>query len=223
MNSKNNLKSDLTQSMSLGKSRFTEMLLEENDLDQSGFDCWIFCHGMLFSSPDKWWGDYSQRDYPHEGVDLCLFRDRSRRIRRIDEKTRIPVMANGVIKAIFKDYLGQAIIIENEKIESNIGRFISIYAHTKPQANLDVGVRVKEGDIIATLADTSHSKTPILPHLHFSIGRPSESISYDEFVWNTIRNPEKIILVDPLPVIDRPYQDLDAGESICRELWSRKF
>jgi hypothetical protein len=30
-------------------------------------------------------------------------------------------------------------------------------------------------------------------------------------------------LVDPLPVIDRPYQDLDAGESICRELWSRKF
>jgi hypothetical protein len=70
MNSKNNLKSDLTKSMSMGKSRFTEMLLEENDLDQSGFDCWVFCHGMLFSSPDKWWGDYSQRDYPHEGVDL---------------------------------------------------------------------------------------------------------------------------------------------------------
>lgn len=172
----NKLNSDLTKSMSVKKSRFTEMLIEENALDQSGFESWIFCHGMLFNSPDKWWGDYGRRDYPHEGVDLCLYRDRSGRICRIDEKTRIPVMQNGVIKAIVKDYLGQAIIIEHERIESNIGRFISFYAHTKPHTGIEVGRMVKEGDIIATIADTSHSKVHIIPHLHFSLGRPSKSL-----------------------------------------------
>jgi hypothetical protein len=41
----NKLNSDLTKSMSVKKSRFTEMLIEENALDQSGFESWIFCHG----------------------------------------------------------------------------------------------------------------------------------------------------------------------------------
>jgi hypothetical protein len=77
---------------------------------------------------------------------------------------------------------------------------------------------VEEGDIIATLADTSHSKAPIIPHLHLSLGRPAKSLSYDGFVWNTVRKPEEIILLDPLPVIDWPYQALNAGESFCHEL-----
>jgi len=50
----NNLNSDLTKSMSVKKNRFTKMPIEENALDQSGFESWIFCHGMLFNSPDKW-------------------------------------------------------------------------------------------------------------------------------------------------------------------------
>jgi len=218
MNSKNSLNSDLTQHMSLGKSRFTEMLIEENALDQRGFEQWLFCHGMLFNSPDKWWGDHGQRDFPHEGIDLCLYRDRSRKICRIDEKTQIPVMHDGVVKAIIKDYLGQAILIEHGDFESEDGGFITFYAHIKPHDNIETGTIVKEGDLIATLADTSHSKAGIIPHLHFSLGYPTKSLSYDRFVWNIIRKPEKIILLDPLPVIDWPYQALDAGESVCREL-----
>ena len=218
MNPKNSLNSDLSQTMSLKNSRFTEMLIERNALDQSGFESWIFCQGMLFNSPDKWWGDHGLRDFPHEGIDLCLYRDRSRKICRLDEKTRIPVMHAGVIRAIFKDYLGQAIVIEHETFDSNTARFISCYAHTQPQAGIEAGMSVEEGDIIATLADTSRSKATIIPHLHFSLGYPSESFSYDSFVWNLIRDPEQIILLDPLPVIDWPFQALDAGQSTCREL-----
>ena len=218
MDSKNSLNSELTQSMSLKKSRFTEMLIEENALDQSGFESWIFCDGMLFNSPDKWWGDRGLRDYPHEGIDLCLYRDRSGKICRLDKKTRLPAMRDGVIKAMFKDYLGQAILIEHGEFDSDTGRFISFYAHTNPHANIEAGMIVKEGDIIATLADTSHSKANIISHLHFSLGRPAKSFSYDRFVWNIIREPQKIILVDPLPVIDWPYQALEAGASLCREL-----
>jgi hypothetical protein len=204
--------------MSVEKSRFTEILIEANALDQNGFENWIFCNGMLFNSPDKWWADHGLRDYPHEGIDLCLYTDRSRKICCIDEKTRIPVMRRGMIKAIFKDYLGQAIIIEHERNGSAPGRLISFYAHTKPHDSIEVGMMVEEGDIIATLADTRHSKAQIIPHLHFSLGHPSKSFSYDGFVWNTIRKPEEIILLDPLPVIDWPYQALDASESVCREL-----
>ncbi len=218
MNSKNSKNTDPAKSVSPRESRFTRMLIEANALDQSGFEQWIFCNGMLFNSPYKWWGDHGRRDYPHEGIDLCLYRDRLRRIRRIDEKTRIPVMHAGVIKAIFKDYLGQAIVIEHQDCDGLTGGFISFYAHTKPLASIEVGMRVKEGDIIASLGDTSNSKAKIIPHLHFSLGRPSGSFSYDGFVWNTIRSPEMFILVDPLAIMDWPYQALDAGESPCPQL-----
>jgi len=89
MNSKNSLNSGALKTLYLKKSRFTEMLIEENALDQSGFERWIFCHGMQFNSPDKWWGDHGLRDYPHEGIDLCIYKDRSSRICHINEKTRI--------------------------------------------------------------------------------------------------------------------------------------
>ena len=218
MDPKKSFKSDPAKSMSLKKSRFTEMLIEENALDQSGFERWVFCQGMLFNSPDKWWGDHGQRDYPHEGIDLCLYSDRSQEIRRIDEKTRIPVMHDGVVKAMFKDFLGKTVIIEHENSDSGTERFISMYAHTKPRSDIDVGVIVKEGNIIATLGDTSNSKSNIIPHLHFSLGLPSKAFSYDGFVWNTIRNPERIQLLDPLAVIDWPYQALDATITICGAL-----
>ena len=218
INSKSSLNSDAIKTLNLKKSRFTEMLIEENALDAIGFESWVFCQGMLFNSPDKWWGDRGLRDYPHEGVDLCLYADRFNRIQRINEKTRIPVIQDGVVKAMFKDYLGKAVIIEHENSGRDIGKFISFYAHTNPLSKIEDGVVVKEGDVIATLADTSNSKAKIKPHLHFSIGLPSKSFSYDGFVWNTIRDPEMITLLDPLTVIDWPYQVLDAGNSVCREI-----
>jgi murein DD-endopeptidase MepM/ murein hydrolase activator NlpD len=218
MNSKNSLNSDAIKNLYLKKNRFTEMLIEENALDQNGFECWIFCHGMLFNSPDKWWGDHGLRDYPHEGVDLCLYKDRANRIRRINEKTRIPVIQDGVVKAMFKDYLGKAIVIEHEHSGSDFGRFISFYAHTNPRSGIEDGVIVKEGDVITTLADASNSNSNIIPHLHFSLGIPSKSFSYDGFVWNAIRKSEMVTLLDPLLVTDWPYQALDAGNPACREL-----
>lgn len=200
------------------KSDFTEMLIEANDPVLKGFDRWIFCQGMLFGSPDKWWGDHGQRDFPHEGIDLCLYRDSSRRIRRIDKKIRIPVMHDGTVRGIFKDYLGKAVIIEHHDRPGDPERFISFYAHTDPASDIEVGMILKAGDIIASLADTGNSKTAIIPHLHLSLGLPTTSFSYDGFIWNTIRKPEMMILLDPLPVIDRPYQVLAAGDPTCSEL-----
>jgi murein DD-endopeptidase MepM/ murein hydrolase activator NlpD len=185
------------------------MLIEANGLDPNDFQSWVFYPGMCFNSPDKWWGDLGRRDFPHEGVDFCLHRDGAGRVRRLDHETRIPVMQDGVVRCMFADYLGQAVVIEHEKTQPEIGTFISIYAHTRPLDHIKPGVIVKQGDIIATIADTSRSKAKILPHLHYTLGHPSPDLAYDSFIWNDMRDPGLVTLLDPLGVIDWPCLSVD--------------
>ena len=120
----------------LRKTRFTRMMIQSNNLNPDNFESWVFCPGMLFGSPDKWWGDHGLRDFPHEGIDFCLYSDRSGQIRRLTEQTRIPVMHAGVVRAMFSDYLGQAVVIEHENGHDRNGKFLSVYAHTNPQDGL---------------------------------------------------------------------------------------
>jgi murein DD-endopeptidase MepM/ murein hydrolase activator NlpD len=199
----------------MDKTRFTEMLIEANSIHPNDFQSWVFCPGMLFNSADKWWGDRGRRDFPHEGIDFCLYEDRSGQILRIDEKTCIPVMQEGVVRAMFTDYLGQAVIIEHEHPRSETGTFLSAYAHTKPYAGIQPGIIVKEGDVIATIADTRQSKANILPHLHLTLGLPTPNLVYDPFVWNMMRDPELIVLLNPIGLIDWPAKVLDA-HNYCR-------
>ena len=199
------------------KTRFTEMFIKANGLDPAKFQSWVFCPGMLFRSPDKWWGDRGRRDFPHEGIDFCLYRNISGKTHRVDQQTRIPVMHDGVVRAMFTDYLGKAVIIEHENGSSANKKILSVYAHTKPLDDIQPGADVKKGQIIATIADTSHSKAKILPHLHFSLGQPSPDLAYEPFVWNHMRDPSLVTLIDPLPVIDWPSQLLDHQDPFCSE------
>jgi murein DD-endopeptidase MepM/ murein hydrolase activator NlpD len=218
MHSQSTSPSNPTRVVSLKKARFTQMLFDENALAQNGFETWVFCPGMLFNSPDKWWGDRGQRDYPHEGIDLCLYRDRRQRTLRLDEMTRIPAMHKGVVKAIFKDYLGKAVVIHHENLSGENARFISLYAHITPRADLEIDTLVQEGDFLGTIADTSSSKAKIIPHLHFSLGLASPSLSYEGFVWNTIRKGDIITLLNPLEVIEWPCEELERGHPACLEI-----
>ncbi len=192
--------------MYLAKTCFTARLIAANGFDPDDFKRWAFSPGMLFNAPDKWWGDCGRRDFPHEGLDFCLYRDAADHLRRLDESTRIPVMHDGRVRALFSDYLGQAIVIEHENIAAPPGKVISIYAHTEPLAGIRPGAEVREGDIIATIAGTGRSKSNILPHLHLSFGRPSLKIVYEPFVWNQMRDPRLVTLVNPQPFVDWPCE-----------------
>ena len=194
--------------MSLAQTHFTARLIEANGLDPEDFKCWVFCPGMLFEAPDKWWGDYGRRDFPHEGLDFCLYRDAADNLRRLDESTRIPVMHDGRVRALFTDYLGQAVVIEHDGTPALPGKMISIYAHTTPVDGIRPGVEVREGDIIASIAGTGRSKTNILPHLHFSFGRPAPDIKYEPFVWNQMRDPHLVTLQNPRSLVDWPCEVL---------------
>ena len=191
------------------------MLVEANDLDPDEFQSWAFCPGMLFGSPQKWWGDRGRRDFPHEGVDFCMYRDRAGRLRRLDETTRIPVMLDGVIRARFRDYLGQALVVEHPAPENGGPGYLSVYAHTTPCGGTVPGAAVKEGDVLATIAGTSRSKAGIMPHLHFTLARPLPGLAYEPFVWDIMRDPGRVTLLDPIAVIDRPWQALGPRERFC--------
>lgn len=181
--------------------QFSDLLCAVNKLPLDDFSSWVFQSGMHFNAPNKWWGDLGQRDFPHEGVDFCLFKTLSGKIRQLSHHTQIPVIHDGLVKHIFTDYLGQAVVVEHDANANQNFKMISVYAHTNPMNSLHAGVCVKQGDVIATIADTRHSKTPILPHLHYTLGRASADIDYEHFIWNDMRNPNLVQLMDPLSVI----------------------
>jgi len=196
---------DFTRTPCLRNTRFTEFLIRKNALDPGGFKGWVFCPGMLFNSTDKWWGDRGKRDKPHEGLDLCLYKDREDTILRLDETAKVPVIYDGMVVGIVDDFLGKSVIIEHLFPGCHNNRLCTIYGHTIPEDNLSVGKIVKEGEVIATLADSSTSKTNIFPHLHISLGWTSKEISYDTLNWENIGAPNTVTLLDPLQVIDWHY------------------
>jgi hypothetical protein len=201
----------LVEKMDLSKTRFTEMMVEANRFDSNDFAHWLFSPEMLFNSPDKWWGDHGGRDFPHEGVDFCLYQGPSGKIKRLGPKTRIAVMHDGVVRAIFADYLGRALVIEHAQGPDPQRRWLSVYAHTTPLETIKPGLFVKKGTVIATIADTSHSKAGILPHLHISLGLPAAHLSYDRFVWNRMRDPGLVTLLDPMAIVEGRYRLLENG------------
>ena len=190
------------------KIPYTEMIMDANSIDPAEFDNWAFYPGMGYGAMDKWWGDFGTRDFPHEGIDICLYATRGGEVRRLDEETRIPVMEEGIVRAMFKDYLGQAIIIEHEGRAANVGPYLSVYAHTRPRDGLRPGAVVRGGEIIATIADTRRSKSKILPHLHLSLGCPSPDLVYENVIWNIMRDPDRVTLLDPMDVVDGTWQML---------------
>lgn len=218
MKKKATLTAQLYQTPTLQNCRFSDMMLKANNLNQAGFEHWLLCQGMPFGSLKKWWGDHGQRDFPHEGIDLCLYSGVDAQIRRLDETNQVPALANGKVKAIFTDYLGRAIVLAHEIMSTDGQRLLSVYAHTAPMPHIRVGTAVKEGEIIANIADTRTSKAKIIPHLHFSLALGSPALTYESFVWNVMRRPDRVTLLDPLQFIPIPFRLGRTDDAHCLAL-----
>ena len=196
--------------MSIEQISFTARLIEANNLDPHDFRNWVFYPGMCFNAPDKWWGDFGRRDFPHEGLDFCLYQDGSGRTRSLGEATRLPVIHDGTVRALFKDYLGTAVILEHENKAGGNRKLMSVYAHTVPEKGIVPGATVRAGDVIAAIADTRRSKAAIRPHLHLTFGYPFARMVYEPFVWDSMRDPRQVELLDPRSFIDWPCQVLES-------------
>lgn len=186
---------------------FTARLLRANGLDPDALRAWVFFPGMRYGSSAKWWGDFGRRDFPHEGVDFALFRRPSGELQRLGPETLIPALFGGRVRAVFRDYLGQAVVVEHAGAAGEKG--LAVYAHTRPREGLAPGVCVEAGEVIAAIADTASSKARILPHLHLSLARPAPGLVYENFVWNRMRDPAQVTLLDPAGHIGGPWEEAD--------------
>jgi hypothetical protein len=196
---------DLSGTPFLKKSRFTQFLVQKNALDELGFQEWGFYPGMLFNATDKWWGDQGKRERPHEGLDLCLYRDREDRILFLDEKTKVPALYDGVVARVMDDFIGKSVMLEHRLPDSDHPRFCTIYGHTNLVSDLAVGRVVKAGEILATLARPNKLQMNIPSHLHISIGWIFNNISYETLDWETMSISKTLKWVDPLKVIRRTF------------------
>ena len=187
------------------KSTFNSSITKSNRyLQSNGPKEWIFYPGMLFHDTEAWWTDNGVRPTPHEGIDLCFYRDSTGQERRIDSGTKIPVMYTGDIVHIHDDFLGKSIYVKHSMNNKSGDTLHTIYGHTAPVTNYNAGKTVCEGDIIATVSpSSSESKTPA--HVHITIAWLPRDISYNRLNWISINNPDIATLCNPLDYINIKY------------------
>ena len=195
------------------KTDYSDQLLRLNGLRKAGFDRWAFHPGMLFGAREKWWGDRGSRPSPHEGLDLCLYTDEPGRTFGLDESTRIPVMFEGKIVKVERDFLGQSVYVGHSIDDGDGRRLWTMYGHTKPADRIKPGKRVRQGEIIASLTERKKTTGP-QPHLHLTMAWVSPERAFRELNWETLHDPEIAVLIDPLHAMDCPYRILDPDASL---------
>ncbi len=184
------------------KSTFNSFFTKSNSyLHANGFKEWIFYPGMLFRDTEAWWTDNGLRPTPHEGIDLCFYRDSTGQEHRIDSGTKIPVMNTGDIVHIHDDFLGKSIYVKHSINNKNRNTLHTIYGHTVPQSHCVTGEKVHEGDIIAEVA-TIPENSKALPHIHITTAWIHESLPCKRLNWNTIWTSKAVTLCNPLEYID---------------------
>jgi len=160
---------------------------------------------MLFGSDHMWWGDMGKRNTPHEGLDFHLYRTVDGNIKSLDEKTLVPALFSGIIANICPDFLGMSVFISHDNYHENDSRLFTIYGHINPADNIHPGLKVNEGDVIGTIADTAKTGSKAPPHLHLTLSWISDTVSPSRLDWQTITDSLKVKLLDPLDIIKCPY------------------
>jgi murein DD-endopeptidase MepM/ murein hydrolase activator NlpD len=192
--------------MILPPTQFSEVLVSSNALDKRGFHEWAFYPGMLFLSWDKWWGNGGKRDRLHEGVDFCFYKDREGITHHVtDTPLAIPVLYEGRVVNVVEDYIGASLFVLHDIYDNKGNQLYTLYGHTDPSEEVTRGASVKEGSIIATIADSGKKKAKMSSHLHLSIAWISPTYPHERLNWKTLADHGTVLLLNPLPVIDCTY------------------
>jgi murein DD-endopeptidase MepM/ murein hydrolase activator NlpD len=176
-------------------------LVAENELEKRRFHQWVFNPGMLFRTVEKWWDESSARGIPHEGLDVAAFLTKGGQVEWLLPQTRIPAAYNGTIARIQKDFLGFSCFLRHDQFQRGDRFLYSVYGHIEPLASRHEGDTIAVGEILGTLADTARRNSPIRPHLHFSLAWISSAVPEQTLNWETMNDPDAVILIDPLALL----------------------
>ncbi len=179
-------------------SCFLERISQLNRLGNKSPIQWYFYTGMLFSSWDKWWGDYGTRATMHEGMDITYYRIDEGKLDNFTEATIIPSFEDGKVLNICDDFLGKTLIIEHpDSDRPSDNTIVYTYAHIVPDKMLKTGDFVQKGYPIATVCNTNRNpKLP--PHLHFSCFEISSKIPIQSLSWKLFSKAEENQCIHPL-------------------------
>jgi murein DD-endopeptidase MepM/ murein hydrolase activator NlpD len=158
---------------------------------------WLFHCGMLFSSQDKWWGNFKSRHSAHEGIDITFYRTCKNRTHCFDDFIKIPAMSDGVVLNICNDFLARTLVVKQKNIISSKTQIIVLYSHVIPEKNLKPGQKIKKNEIIATICN--NDKNPQLPsHLHFSCFEILKNIKPEHLNWDIFSNNLEVNMINPV-------------------------
>ena len=119
-----------------------------------------------------------------------------------------PVIFKGQVMKVDDDFLGESVFVSHDYYDNDGSQLYTIYGHIKPCGRMCLGERLREGDIIGTIADTRNCAGAVPPHLHISVAWVPKSVRSQELGWEIIGSHTEITLLDPLRVIECPYSIL---------------
>ncbi len=180
------------------KNGFAAELIRVNQLDQLGFEQFVFYPGMLFGSWDKWWGSPGYRHASHEGLDLCFFQAADGSCYRLDAATCIPMAGDSRIVHIMDDFLGQTVVAGRMVPDMDGRELLTIYAHIRPAPGLAAGDPVAHGDVFSRIAPVDAGGPPLLPHLHVSMAWADQLPDYRRWSWKLLNQCGSACFIDPL-------------------------
>lgn len=158
---------------------------------------WLFHCGMLFSSRDKWWGDFQFRHAAHEGIDITYFRTRTDKTDCFDDDIRVPAMDDGVVLNICDDFLGQTLVVGHKPLTHPDSQILFAYSHIIPEGRIKKGQLIKKERVIARVSHTR--KNPQLPpHLHFSCFETIQKVQCEHLNWQLFSDSLKVNMIHPV-------------------------
>ena len=189
----------------LERTRFNEYLIGYNGLTECGFRNWAFYPGMLFNSTAKWWEMGGKRDNPHEGLDLCLYRDEDGGKYSLGATAKVPVIYEGGVVRIIDDFIGKSVFVSHSICDGKGNQLHTIYGHVEPCDGIIRGKMLNEGDIIATITDARREKAKMSSHVHISVAWIPKASYYKNLNWELLNDSSIVTLLDPLKVISCKY------------------
>ena len=181
------------------KSEFTENFIIANEISRKDFKGWVVSQGMLYKSPRIWWGKYSKRKQPHEGLDLAYYLNGNDEIIGLNNAPMIPATFTGIVVGVFDDFLGQSLFLKHNSFDQAGRQFCTIMGHIEPEKDISAGKTVHAGDVVGKIAIIE--KSGIRPHIHISIGWVQKTITPKLLDWSNIANQTMMELIDPLDVL----------------------
>lgn len=96
----------------------------------------------------------------HNGIDILAESD-----------TEVLAAADGVIKDIYTDYIGNVVVI------SHANGYETLYGCLKNTDNLTIGSDILQGDVLSNVSETPQGENVKQPHIHFEISKSGTPVN----------------------------------------------